>query len=239
MGSARRVLGTLLATATGTGALVAAAVLCRGAVRDLSRGLVAHGWAGLPFDTVLGGLAALVLAAGAAWLGLGVVLTAVDLVAGLCHAAATRVTPAVVRRVVALGCGAALGSSAALAAHAAEAPGAAGPVRAGVGTTPVAHVLSGLALPDRAVGTAARTAPSVARVHTVRPGESLWSVTATALGPRATAADVAAGWRRLHAVNRDRVGDDPDLLLPGTTLRLPPAWTAAAAHPDTHREDPS
>lgn len=236
MGSPRRVLGTLLATTAGAGALVAAVVLCRGAVRDLTRGLVAHGWAGLPFDTVLSGLAALVLAGGAAWLGLGIVLAAVDLVGGLGHAAASRITPAVVRRVVAVGCGAALGGST-LAAHAGEVPGAAGPVPAGLGAPSVGHVLSGLALPDRAVGTAPRAAPPVARVHTVRPGDSLWSVTAEALGPHATAADVAAGWRRLHAANRDRVGGDPDLLLPGTTLRLPPAWTTGAAHRDTHRED--
>lgn len=238
MTAARRVLGTLVATAAGVGAVVAAVVLCRGAARDLTRSLAPHGWAGVPFDTVLGGLAALVVAAGAAWLGLGILLTAVDLLGGLGHTAAARITPAAVRRLVALGCGAALGG-AGMTAHAADAPGAGSPVHAGLGPAFVGHVLSGLPLPDRAVGSAPPAGPAAAPAHTVRPGESLWSVTAEALGPRATPAEVAAGWRRLHAANRDRVGDDPHLLLPGTTLRLPPTWTAGSVPPDPHREDPS
>ena len=62
------------------------------------------------------------------------------------------------------------------------------------------HLLDGLPVPDRAYGGV--------RLHVVRPGESLWSV-------------AAEGWPRLHRLNRDRMGPDPDLVHPGTRLRIP------------------
>ncbi len=80
----------------------------------------------------------------------------------------------------------------------------------------------GLPLPQRAVGAAHR--PSSTPVL-VGPGDSLWSLSADHLatdGERPTDAAVAAYWPRLHAVNRDVVGPDPDLLRPGQALRLPP-----------------
>lgn len=252
MTDARHVLGTSAAAATGAGTVTGAALLCRAAARDLDRGLAAGGWQGVGLDALLGGVAALVVAAGAAWLGLTTVLTVVGLVTGVGHSVADRVTPAAVRRTVAVVCGAALCGTNAWTAVAAEAPGveapgAAGPAQATWCPAAEAHLLAGLPLPDRAVGhraaglgAPARVTQAAASEHVVRPGESLWSVTAGALRPGARTAEVAAGWRRLYALNRDRVGDDADLLLPGTTLRLPSAWTAyrARSHP-SHREDPS
>lgn len=96
------------------------------------------------------------------------------------------------------------------------------------------HPLDGLVLPDRvptgpvtgprpvaAPGPApSRSAP--ARV-TVRPGDSLWSITADLLAPTDRDAAVAAGWRRLHRANREVVGPDPHLIHPGTRLRVPPS----------------
>lgn len=55
----------------------------------------------------------------------------------------------------------------------------------------------------------------------VRPGETLWSIAADHLGGRAAPWEVAAEWPRWYRDNRDRIGPDPGLLLPGTVLRPP------------------
>lgn len=78
--------------------------------------------------------------------------------------------------------------------------------------------LEGLAVPDRAYGGV--------RTHQVLAGESLWSVSESLLPPDAPDRAVARTWPRLHHLNLDRVGNDPDVLHPGTTLRLP-AWASA------------
>ena len=56
----------------------------------------------------------------------------------------------------------------------------------------------------------------------VRRGDSLWDIAARHLGPDASAADVAVEWPRWHQANRDVIGADPDLLIPGQRL-VPPA----------------
>ncbi|KAA1425754.1 LysM peptidoglycan-binding domain-containing protein [Nocardioides antri] len=91
---------------------------------------------------------------------------------------------------------------------------------------PVApHSLAGLPLPDRATSTA--TPPHsdgepAGRVR-VRPGDSLWAIAAGRLGPRATDADVVDYWHRIYERNAAVIGPDPDLILPGQLLELPPA----------------
>lgn len=56
---------------------------------------------------------------------------------------------------------------------------------------------------------------------TVRPGDSLWGITAEILGEDATPADVADAWPRLYEANRDLIGPDPDLIHPGVVLAVP------------------
>jgi nucleoid-associated protein YgaU len=56
----------------------------------------------------------------------------------------------------------------------------------------------------------------------VRPGDSLWSLTARRLGPGTTSTQIAATWPRLYAANRAAIGDNPDLIHPGQRL-VPPA----------------
>ncbi len=56
----------------------------------------------------------------------------------------------------------------------------------------------------------------------VRRGDTLWDLAARSLGPGASDADVAAAWPRWWHANRDAIGADPDLLLPGTRLCAPP-----------------
>jgi nucleoid-associated protein YgaU len=56
----------------------------------------------------------------------------------------------------------------------------------------------------------------------------LWGIAARHLGPDASDAEVAREWPRWHAANRDVVGDDPDLLLPGQVLHAPARAEAVA-----------
>ena len=61
----------------------------------------------------------------------------------------------------------------------------------------------------------------------VAPGDSLWRLAERHLAQDSeqtpSAARTAAAWPAWWAANREAVGDDPDLLLPGTVLRPPPA----------------
>jgi LysM domain len=66
-----------------------------------------------------------------------------------------------------------------------------------------------------------RSEATGARLHTVRPGESLWSIAEARLGPDASATRIAAEVARLWELNRDRIpSGDPDLIAVGQELRL-------------------
>lgn len=66
----------------------------------------------------------------------------------------------------------------------------------------------------------AATSPP-ASTHTVRPGETLWSIAATELGSGATNAEIAAEVRRLWHLNAATIGTgDPNVIRAGQTLRL-------------------
>jgi LysM repeat protein len=54
--------------------------------------------------------------------------------------------------------------------------------------------------------------------YTVTPGDTLTAI-ATALG-------VPGGWQRLYTANRNAIGPDPNVIRPGTVLRLAPAVAA-------------
>jgi hypothetical protein len=56
--------------------------------------------------------------------------------------------------------------------------------------------------------------------HAVRRGESLWTIASDLLGDGATASEIAAESNRIYSLNRDRIGDDPNMLIAGTVLRL-------------------
>ena len=59
----------------------------------------------------------------------------------------------------------------------------------------------------------------------VQPGDCLWALAGRSLGPGATARRVAATWPTWWAANRTVIGENPDLLRPGTRLR-PPSTSA-------------
>jgi len=166
--------------------------------------------------------AAALVACYAAWV-LGVLLTVLDvLLSGAPREAVRRVPCPRLARVLAVS---ALGASLAVSSPAtADPPHDAG--RAAPPGTGPSHVLAGLPLPDRvATGPASParvvTTPPATRHHEVSSGDTLWAVATRALPPEAPDAAVELAWRRIAAANRDVV-DDPDLIFPGTVLRVPP-----------------
>ncbi|WP_284762278.1 LysM domain-containing protein [Arthrobacter sp. efr-133-R2A-63] len=56
----------------------------------------------------------------------------------------------------------------------------------------------------------------------VKRGDSLWSIAARQLGPMASDVDIALHWPKWYATNRNVIGDDPGLLIPGQILQPPP-----------------
>lgn len=151
--------------------------------------------------------------------------------------------PAAWRRAVLAACGVALAAGLAAPAHAT--PGSVHLDPDG-GRDPALTLLAGLPMPDRPVdarlrapahrvvappAAAPRTAdpapPAVAPASStdahvvVRPGDTLWSIAATDLGPGASDTAVAARWRQVYDANRAVLGPDPDLVVPGQHLALP------------------
>jgi nucleoid-associated protein YgaU len=58
------------------------------------------------------------------------------------------------------------------------------------------------------------------RRHRVRAGESLWSIAAAVLD-RPSSSEIARYWPKIHRLNRETIGADPNLLFPGQVLQLP------------------
>lgn len=173
-------------------------------------GLSAQLTAASRFDDALVGVSALALLAAVAWLWLLTTLTVVQVLA---DRAPRRAGTA--RRLVLLACGVALS--------------------AGVASPALAHGgsdtgLAGLALPDRAVSSVAtpraahpappNASPASAPTATVRvrPGDTLWAIAAATARPGEHVDD---RWRAIWSANRDVIGPDPDLILPGQQLSLP------------------
>lgn len=150
-----------------------------------------------------------------AWVALGCVawgwlvttLTIIEAAVLAERAPATRTgLPAGLRRLVLAGCGVALAAGAAPALAAGD--------DASQGMPPL---VAGLPFPARPTDLPATTGHTVV----VRPGDSLWAITASHLPADASDAAVCAGWHRLYERNRAVVGDDPSLIRPGQQLALP------------------
>jgi LysM repeat protein len=58
-------------------------------------------------------------------------------------------------------------------------------------------------------------------VVVVRPGDSLWSISEEHLGPNATLQRIDREVERIYALNRERIGADPNLILSGQELLVP------------------
>lgn len=57
--------------------------------------------------------------------------------------------------------------------------------------------------------------------HTVRPGETLWAIAADHLPKGASSEQIAHFWPRWFETNRQVIGEDPSLILPGMKLQAP------------------
>jgi len=141
------------------------------------------------------------------------------------HAVARRVTPAALRRVVITAAGTSILLSPAPAMAAAAGGGTPAP-------TGAASVLPPVGWPtDPAPSThAAQPTPATTDRVTIRPGDSLWSITADRLGATSSAARIQAEWPCWYAANRQVIGPDPNLIQPGVSLLAPrPARTDTAS----------
>jgi nucleoid-associated protein YgaU len=124
--------------------------------------------------------------------------------------------PVVLRRVVLAACGAALTGAWLHPAYARP-----GPHRDG--RPAVTGRIVGLPLPELVPSRPPHRSPvrSETAWVVVAPGDSLWSIAERELPPDSTVVAVAARWRAIYHVNRALIGPDPDLISPGTRLRLP------------------
>ncbi|MQW75659.1 hypothetical protein GHK92_07230 [Nocardioides sp. dk4132] len=172
------------------------------------------------FEELLVGCCAGLLLLCAAWAWLVTTVVSVEALAGVRLSAVPGV-PRVARRAVLAACGVVVAGGLTVPAGAATAdPGPSVP----------ATLLAGLPLPDRPSGGVrperAGDPVHASTQHTVvvAPGDTLWSLARADLARTTTAPSeraVQAHVRALHALNRDRLGPDPDLIHPGQRLRMP------------------
>ncbi len=101
---------------------------------------------------------------------------------------------------------------------------------------PAAGLIDGLPVPDRMPAAACERPadighrpPAAGTPHraVVRPGDSLWSIAEALLPDDAPAAAVDRAWRRIADASSAVVGDDPDLIFPGTRLVVSDLHTAS------------
>jgi hypothetical protein len=218
-----------------------AAAMCAGAwclaadaVLDVARRFGQEGpatLAGRPFDELLTALCAAALLCCATWTLVVVTLAAVEAIADAATRGRSQVfrvgtwlCPDHVRRMLLAGCGIALATGLA-------APAASADTGRAVGAPATAEpAIGGLRLPDRPasspVGSSRTTTPVSPRTPatglvSVAEGDSLWSIAEQALGGHPSNAETTAAWFAVYHANLNRIGNDPDLIFPGTALQIP------------------
>lgn len=190
------------------------------------------------FDETLGAVAAIGAWALLAWITLVLVGTALAALPGAVGRASSQVvgaiTPAAVRRTARLALGVAVAAGpVALTAGPAAAYSPSGPVATQAAADPAdLPLIERPTRPDQTprpaapVNSPSPTTDSPVEPPTpvvVQPGDSLWTIAARHLGPGASDAQIAAAWPRWYEANRDVIGDDPNLIVPGATLTPPAA----------------
>ena len=79
-------------------------------------------------------------------------------------------------------------------------------------------------------------APEPSERLMVYPGDTLWSISQRHLGPQASPQQIANEAERIFELNRDRIGEDPSMLMPGEELFLTPSALQQADRPENTSE---
>jgi hypothetical protein len=82
---------------------------------------------------------------------------------------------------------------------------------------------TGSAADDASYGGGSGVVGPTAGMHVVSPGDCLWEIATTHLGPGATTAEVAYFVDDLYQANHESIGAHPDVLPVGATLAIPSA----------------
>lgn len=176
------------------------------------------------FDVLLVWGCEAVAVATACWLAILTMLVVLDAAKGRERLRAG--CPSWLRRIIWAACGMGVAVAITSPAQASLADGT-----SAAGAPAAAAAMQGLAYPDRpedSVRAPQRphpptTAGSQRATHVVVRDDTLWDIAAASLAPRATDAEIAERWRQIFADNADALGPDPDLIHPGTVLRVPEA----------------
>ena len=86
---------------------------------------------------------------------------------------------------------------------------------------------------------ASRPAPEPAMRLVIHPGDSLWSISQKRLTSDASPTQIANEVERIFEANRNQIGNDPTLILPGQELLLPPVAEPATIKPWTNEPQAS
>ena len=78
-----------------------------------------------------------------------------------------------------------------------------------------------------------KDAQGTEHVVVVVPGDSLWSISSEQLGPNATPQQIATAVERIYALNRNKIGGDPNLIFAGQKLSVPPIGEPSTAEAPT------
>lgn len=215
------------------GALAALVVLGPRASDLPGRPLSPGGWtgwiAGQRPDETIAAVAGLAAYAVVAWLSVGLLAAAAGRLPGAMGRRAQRVaealTPVALRRLTAAAMGAALGLGGAAPAQADTDPAGldwpAATATATPATAAAPRAARASAVPPVPTGPTPRADRQPATEVTVRPGDCLWTIAAQHLPGAPTAAQIADSWPRWYEANRDVIGPEPDLVLPGQRLTPP------------------
>jgi LysM repeat protein len=85
----------------------------------------------------------------------------------------------------------------------------------------LAVLLPGVAEAQQGTTASTKDDPNTRNTVVVDPGDSLWSISSERLGPNATPRQIDKKIERIYALNRDRIGPDPNLIFPGQEFRVP------------------
>lgn len=192
-----------------------------------------HAWCDrVGSDAALAALAGALLWLAALWLAAGLAATLLGVLpgpaGGLARAIAGRTVPAALRRAILAAAGASLVISPLTCTPAVAAGGIAS--QPTIASQPAPGWPADPPAPSWPLDPAEPARPAEpAEPVIVRPGQSLWTITADQLGPRATNSQISLEWPYWYRANRAAIGADPNLLRPGTELIAPSGRTGSAS----------